>query len=170
MKSNLTRFFGLPSGLETFIACTEADFENRSCARENCAKLVRRAVPTSPRKFVRKMCGASKSVQRLCAICAGKAPAQFLQNTGVRLARMCVHKSRAIFAKSSNFSLKPSCTGKKCLKSGHKSIHTAFSLRILFRNVEHFKLHSIQFVKVRFPKFCPLRNLDSCIFNFLGCS
>ena len=34
--------------LETFIACTEADFENRPCARENCAKLVRGAFPTDP--------------------------------------------------------------------------------------------------------------------------
>ena len=44
--------------LETFIACADADVENMLCARQNCAKLVRVAVPTGARKFVRKMCGA----------------------------------------------------------------------------------------------------------------
>ena len=38
----------------------------------------------------------------------GAAPAQFLQNVGVRLPRMCVHTFRAMFAKNPNFSLRPS--------------------------------------------------------------
>ena len=54
--------------LETFVACTEADFENGPCARESGAKLVRTAFLTGPRKFVQKMCGA-----------------QFVQNIGVGL-------------------------------------------------------------------------------------
>ena len=48
----------------------EADLQNRRCPRENCAKLVRRAVPTSPRNFVRKMRGGIKKcagiVRNLC--------------------------------------------------------------------------------------------------------
>ena len=44
----------LHSWIETFIACTEADFETRPCARENCAKLVRGAFPTGPTKFAQK--------------------------------------------------------------------------------------------------------------------
>ena len=61
--------------LDICIAFSEADFEKTPFARENCAKLVCGAVPTGPSdrptKFVRKMCGAPKNVQRLCEICAG---------------------------------------------------------------------------------------------------
>ena len=46
-------WFSAPPRIETFIACSEADFENRAYAQENCAKLARTAFPTGPRKFVR---------------------------------------------------------------------------------------------------------------------
>ena len=52
------------------MACTEADFEHRPCARENYAKLVRGAFLPGPRKFVRKMCGrirkCAEIVRNLC--------------------------------------------------------------------------------------------------------
>ena len=83
--------------LETFIACTEADIENRPCARENCAKLVREEFPTGPRKFVRKMCGCIRKCAEIVRNLCGGAPAQFARNIGVGLPRMCVHKFRAIF-------------------------------------------------------------------------
>ena len=83
--------------VETFFACTEADFENRPCARENCAKLVRRAFPTGPRKFVRKMCGGIRKCAEIVRDLCGGALAQFAPNIGVGLPRMCVHKFRAIF-------------------------------------------------------------------------
>ena len=82
---------------KTFIACTEADFENRPCARENCAKLVRGAFPTSPGNFVRKMCGGIQKCSEIVWNLCGGAPAQFAQSIGVGLPRMCVHKFRANF-------------------------------------------------------------------------
>ena len=88
--------FSAPN-IETFIARTEADFENRPCARENCAKLVRGAFPTGPRKFVRKMCGGIRKCAEIVRNLCGGALAHFAQNTGVGLPRMCVRKFRAIF-------------------------------------------------------------------------
>ena len=82
----------------------------------NCAKLVRRAVPTSSRKFVRKMCGGIQKCAEIVRNLRGGAPAQVSQKIGVGPPRMCVHKFRAIFATNLNFSLRPSCTGKECLK------------------------------------------------------
>ena len=68
--------------MPTLIPCTEADFENRPCARENCAKLVRRALATDPRKLVRKMCGGIQQCAEIVRnLCRG-APAQFAQNKG----------------------------------------------------------------------------------------
>ena len=61
---------------ETFIACTEADFENRPCARKNCARLVRGACPTGPRKFVRKMCGGMRKYAEIVRNLCGGALAQ----------------------------------------------------------------------------------------------
>ena len=99
------------------MACTEADFENRPCAPENCAKLVRGAFPTGPRKFVRKMCGGllkcAEIVRNLCGVPLHKSA----QNIGVGFPRMCVHKFRANFRKNLNFSLRPSSMGKKGLKA-----------------------------------------------------
>ena len=101
--------------VETFTACTEADLEDRPCARENCAKLVCGAFPTGPRKFVRKMYGGIQKCAEIVRNLCGGAPEQFAESIGVVLPRMCVHKFRAIFSYNLNFSLRPSCTGKKCL-------------------------------------------------------
>ena len=68
--------------LETFIACTEADFENRPCVRKNCAKLVREEFPTGPRKFVRKMCGGIRKCAEIARNLCGCAAAQFARNIG----------------------------------------------------------------------------------------
>ena len=109
--------------VETFIACTEADFENRPCVRKNCAKFVRGALPTGPRKFVRKMCGGIRKCAEIVRNLCGGAPAQFARNIGVGLPRMCVHKFRAFFRQNLSFSLRPSCTGKKCLKTRENFNH-----------------------------------------------
>ena len=83
--------------VETFIACPEPDFENRPCAQETCAKLVRGTFPTDPRKFVRKMCGGIRKCAEIVRNLCGGAPAQFAQNIVVGFPRMCMHKFCAIF-------------------------------------------------------------------------
>ena len=120
-------FGKLPSSFETFIACIEADFENRPCARENCAKLVRAAFSAGLRKFVRKMCGGIRKCAEIVRNLCGGAPAQFAQSIGVGLPRMCVHKFRAMFRHNLNSSLRPSCTGKKCLKSSFGWVFLTYS-------------------------------------------
>ena len=73
-------------------------------------KIVQNLCAGQPRQVPENLCercaGASKNDQRLCTICAGGvekcaeivrklcggAPAQFSQNIGVGLPRMCVHK------------------------------------------------------------------------------
>ena len=106
------------SWIETFIACTEADFENRPCARRKIVtKLLLGAFPSDPRKFVRKMCGGIQKCAEIVRNLCGSEPAQFAETIGVGLPRMCAHKFCAIFRQNLNFSLIPGCTGKKCLKS-----------------------------------------------------
>ena len=86
--------------VEKFIACTEADIENRPCARENCAKLVRRELPTCPGEVVRKMCGGIPKCAEIVRNVCGGATARISHSIGVGLPSMRAHKSRAIYANS----------------------------------------------------------------------
>ena len=94
---------------------SEADIENRPCARENCGKVVCSELPTCPRKVVRKMCGGISKCAELVRNLCGGATAQISHSIGVGLPRMCAHKAHAIFTHILNCSLRPGCTGKKCL-------------------------------------------------------
>ena len=87
---------------------------------------MRGAFPTDPRKFVRKMCGGTRKCAEIVRNLCGGAPAQFAHIIGVGLPRMCVHKFRAFFRQNLSFSLRPSCTGKKCLKP---NLHNQWSVR-----------------------------------------
>ena len=67
------------------------------------------------------MCGGIRKCAEIVRNLCGGAPAQFAHNIGVGLPRMCVHKFRAFFRQNMSFSLRPSCTGKKCLNPRARS-------------------------------------------------
>ena len=74
-------------------------------APERIMQLVRRELPTCPRKVVRKMCrGTSKCAEIRRSLCGVQgATAEISHSIGVGFPRMCAHEFRAIFAQIWNF-------------------------------------------------------------------
>ena len=73
-----------------------------------------------PGNLCERCAGASENVLRLCENCAG-VPAQFAQSIGVGFRECACTNFAQIFRCNLNFSLRPSCTGKKCLNSTQRS-------------------------------------------------